>query len=185
MIYLRWDEALRVERAAESLRDRLIIRLPLYVGMRAHEIVDARIEHVDPVDRWIYIPHGHNSGPRYASLDKTTLRLMAEYCADRHTGPLLIREDGEPLTRWIVYYAVRKAGEKSGVQKARPVGPLVLKHTFATEWLRRKGNIRYLQKQLGHAKLESTAYYLDWTPEDVKSEHERLFSCQPLKAKLS
>lgn len=184
MIYLRWDEALRVERAAESLRDRLIIRLPLYVGMRAHEVADAMIEHVDPLSGWIYIPHGHMSGPRYSSVDNETLRLLAEYVGSRKKGPLLTREDGAPLTRWIVYYAVKKAGKRSGVFKSKPISPLMLKHTFATTWLRRQGNIRYLQKQLGHAQLKSTAYYLDWIPDDVKSEHKRLFGCQTLKAKL-
>lgn len=153
--------------------------------MRAHEIADARIEHVDPVSGWIYIPHGHMSGPRYSSIDNETVRLLAEYVGSRRKGPLLTKENGTPLTRWIVYYAVRKAGERSGILKAKPISPLVLKHTFATTWLRRKGNIRYLQKQLGHVCLKSTAYYLDWTLEDVKSEHKRLFGCQPLKAKLS
>jgi len=51
----------------------------------------------------------------------------------------------------------------------------MLRHTFATTWLRKGGNIRWLQKQLGHANLESTAYYLDWLPGEVKAEHERLF----------
>jgi len=200
LIYLRWDEALRVERATESLRDRLIVRLPLYVGMRAHEVADARIKHVDPLTGWIYIPHGHTSGPRYASIDDETLRLLAVYAGSRKKGPLLTREDGKPLTRWIVYYATRKAGEKSGVVKPKPIGPLMLKHTFATTWLRGKpdtkmlkcpfcsnkilvqvhspGNIRLLQKQLGHKHLKSTAYYLDWILDDVKHEHERLFDME-------
>ena len=175
MIFLRWEEALKVESAAESLRDRIIIRLCMYVGMRAHEVADAKIEHVDPVGGWIYIPHGHNSGPRYAAIDLTTLRLLAQYVGNRLKGPLLTRDNGKPITRWIVYYAIRKAGEKSGIIKDKFIGPLVLRHTFATTWLRKKGNIRHLQKQLGHAQLKSTAYYLDWVPDDVKTEHQKLF----------
>ena len=175
MIFLRWEEALKVEQAAESLRDRLIVRLCMYVGMRAHEVADAKIEHVDPIGGWIYIPHGHNSGPRYAAIDLTTLRLLAQYVGPRIKGPLLTRENNEPLTRWIVYYAIKKAGDSSGIIKDKPIGPVVLRHTFATTWLRKKGNIRHLQKQLGHAQLKSTAYYLDWVPDDIKTEHQKLF----------
>jgi len=175
MLCLRWDEALRVEKAAETLRDRLIVRLGIYVGMRAHEIADARIEDVDLINEWIYIPHGHAAGPRYAAVDFETLRLLASYVGDRQRGPLLARSNGQPITRWIVYYAVRKAAEKSGVVRARPIGPLVLRHTFATTWLHRRGNIHLLQRQLGHQQLKSTAYYLDFLPDEVKAEHARLF----------
>jgi integrase/recombinase XerD len=180
MIYLRWDEALRVERAAETLRDRLIVRLGMYVGMRAHEIADARIEHVDLINELIYIPHGHLAGPRYAAVDFETLRLLVMYVGSRRRGPLLTRSNGEPITREIVYYAVKKAGEKAGVVRSRPIGPLILRHTFATTWLRRKGNIHLLQRQLGHQQLKSTAYYLDFLPDEVKAEHARLF--EPARA---
>lgn len=175
MIYLTWDEAKTVEGCANSLRARLIIRLCLYTGMRAHEVADARVEDVDPVNGWIYVPHGHNNGPRYVMVDKETLRLLAMYVGSRKKGPLLIREDGAKITRYMVYYAVMRAGKRSGIQKRKGISPVMLRHTFATTWLKRKGNIRLLQKQMGHAKLESTAYYLDWMPEEIKTEYEQLF----------
>jgi integrase len=180
MIYLRWDEALRVEKAAASSRDRLIVRLGIYVGMRAHEIADARIEHVDLINEVIYIPHGHAAGPRYAAVDFETLKLLATYVGSRVKGPLLARSNGQPISRWVVYCAVKKAAEKSGVVRVRPIGPLMLRHTFATTWLRREGNIHLLQKQLGHQHLGSTEHYLDFLPEEVKAEHARLF--EPLEA---
>lgn len=175
MLYLMWDEAKTVEGCANSLRSRLIVRLCLYTGMRAHEVADARIEDVDPVNGWIYIPHGHRSGPRYVAVDKETLRLLAVYVGSRKKGPLLVREDGRSISRFIVHYAIMRAGKRSGIQKPKRISPVMLRHTFATTWLKRKGNIRLLQKQMGHSKLESTAYYLDWMPEEVKMEYEQLF----------
>lgn len=176
MIYLSWDEALRVEAAAPTLLDRLIVRLPLWVGMRAHEVADARIEHVDPTLGLVYIPWGHRNGARLAAVDDGTLQLLATYTGPRKKGPLLCKWDSCPIRRWHVYYAVRVCGELAGILKAKPCGPLMLRHTFATTWLKRKGNIRLLQKQLGHTKLESTAYYLDWMPEEVKREYDALFN---------
>ena len=175
MIYLTWDEAVRAEEFAETLLDRLMWRLPLRSGFRAHEVADARIEHIDLEQEWIYIPHGHHSGARYACVDKETLRLLAIYVGSRKKGPLLIRYDKSPISRHIVYYSVTTTAEKACLVKAKRVGPLTLRHTFATTWLKRRGNIRLLQKQLGHAKLESTAYYLDWMPEEVREEYASIF----------
>lgn len=175
MIYLRWDEGKTVESMAQSLQHRVIIRLHLYSGMRAHEVVDARIEDVDPVNSWIYVPHGHNAGPRYVIVDRETLRLLAMYVGDRKKGPLFLKADGSPITRYVAYYAVMRAAGRTDIRKRKGISPLMLRHTFATTWLKRKGNIRLLQKQMGHAKLESTAYYLDWMPEEVKIEYEQLF----------
>jgi len=175
VIYLTWDEAKTVEAMAQSLQHRVIIRLCLYTGMRAHEVADARVEDVDPVNGWIYVPHGHNNGPRYVMVDKETLRLLATYVGSRKKGPLFVKADGSPITRYIVYYAVMRAAKRSGIKKRKGISPLMLRHTFATTWLKRKGNIRLLQKQMGHAKLESTAYYLDWMPEEIKTEYEHLF----------
>lgn len=176
MLYLRWDEALKVEAAARSLRDRIVIRLPFRVGMRAHEVADSRVEHVDPVDELIYIPHGHRTGARFSCVDRGTLQLLTVYVGPRKKGPLFFTRRGSQIDRRDVYEICRNAGQRAGIVKPTPVNPLMLKHTFATTWLQRHGNIRLLQKQLGHVKLESTAHYLDWLPEEVKSEYDSIFN---------
>jgi len=175
LLYLDWEEAEQAETGAKSLRARLSYRLCAYGGLRAHEVADARIEHVNPARKVIYVPHGHLGPARYAALDTETLQLLAIYVGSRKKGPLLAKADGSPITRYIVYYDISRAGFRSGVDKGRPVGPRMLRHTHATTWLRRKGNIRLLQKQMGHTRLDSTAYYLDWLPEEVQAEHARLF----------
>lgn len=178
-VYLQWDEAKQVEAGAaisdHPLRSRLVIRLCLYTGMRSHEVVDANIEDVDPLNGWIYVPHGHNNGPRYVAVDKETLRLLGIFVGARTEGPLLVRDDGRRLSRWQVYYAVARSAKMVGIKKRWCPSPRMLRHTFATTWLKQKGNIRLLQKQMGHSKLESTAAYLDWMPEEIKAEYSKLF----------
>ncbi|MEM7040282.1 MAG: tyrosine-type recombinase/integrase, partial [Bacteroidota bacterium] len=41
------------------------------------------------------------------------------------------------------------------------------RHTFATMWLRKGGNIKYLQKILGHKKFSSTEVYLHLVDTDI------------------
>jgi site-specific recombinase XerD len=40
------------------------------------------------------------------------------------------------------------------------------RHTYATYLLHDTGNLRYVQKQLGHAQLAMTALYADVLPEE-------------------
>jgi integrase len=136
MLYLTWEEAKTVEAMAQSLQHRVIIRLCLYSGMRAHEVADARIEDVDPVTGVIYIPHGHNNGPRNVVVDNETLRLLSVYVGPRKKGPLFVKADRTPITRYIAYYAVMRAARRTWITKRKGISPLMLRHTFATTWLR-------------------------------------------------
>jgi integrase/recombinase XerD len=48
------------------------------------------------------------------------------------------------------------------------------RHTFATGYLRRGGNVFLLQKVMGHSDLETTKRYAHMTTQDLQAVHERL-----------
>ncbi len=54
---------------------------------------------------------------------------------------------------------VGRNAEKSGIDWHEDVSPHTLRHTFATNLLRRTGNIRLAQKALGHSDLSTTIIY--------------------------
>lgn len=54
------------------------------------------------------------------------------------------------------------------------MSPHRLRHTFATEYLRRGGNIRRLQQILGHESLASTQIYTQVMTEELREDVERL-----------
>lgn len=50
------------------------------------------------------------------------------------------------------------------------------RHTYATELLRAsKGNLRLVQKQLGHAKITTTQVYADVVDEDIQEAVDQLY----------
>ena len=54
------------------------------------------------------------------------------------------------------------------------VSPHKLRHSFAVNWLREKGDIAYLSKALGHRYLNTTGEYLKIVPSDVAKELEKI-----------
>jgi hypothetical protein len=79
------------------------------------------------------------------------------------------------LQRWAGIFESRpfKGLEPSGKEA---ISPLILKRTFAREWLLSGGCLGTLQKQFSHKHLWSTAHYLRFVMEDVKPDHARMLT---------
>lgn len=70
-----------------------------------------------------------------------------------------------PITRQRVYQITREVLGCS---------PHQLRHSFAVNWLRSKGNIVVLHRILGHARLQTTMEYLKIVPMDQLEELEKI-----------
>ena len=66
--------------------------------------------------------------------------------------------------RFLRYLVKRKAAE-AGIDK--DIHPHTLRHSFATDLLLATGNIRLVQKALGHASIATTEIYLHIHDEEL------------------
>ena len=151
-----------MENAAKTERDKLIVRVLADCGLRLGEVLALRAEDLWEPRRAEFAlkVRGKGSRDRVVPLAPGLYRRLRRYLGARgaeRRDPVFVAlrkgADGAypPLTKSGLEQAIRAIAREAGIEKR--VYPHVFRHSFATEWLRRGGNIISLQRILGHTDL--------------------------------
>ncbi len=165
-----------------SVRDRLILDILYSTGMRCSELIGLKDADVDTARGELKVLGKRNKervipfGPELAqAIDAyRELRDASGLTAiSRHdlTAPLMVKNDGEPLYRKMVYNVVHRLLSEGGAHAAR-LSPHVMRHSMATDMLNSGAPIASVQQLLGHASLTSTQVYTHVTYRDLKHNYQ-------------
>jgi integrase/recombinase XerD len=178
-VFLRPAESRALLLAAPTPRDRLIIQLGLNTGLRVSEIVKLRVEDVDLVGGELLVRAGKGDKDRMVPLPSHLLRELEAWVGMRMDGPVFQRNGarGRPTTNpylstRTVELMILAAADRAGIQKH--ITPHKMRHTYATELLRRGADIREIQELLGHANLSTTEIYTHVVVDRLRGAVERL-----------
>lgn len=165
-----------------AVRDRLILDLLYTTGMRCSELIGLRDADVDTArgelkvlgkrNKERVIPFGHELSQAIDTYRE--LRDASPATAVSHrdlTAPLMVKHDGEPLYRGLVYKVVHRMLSEGGAHAAR-LSPHVMRHSMATDMLNGGAPIATVQQLLGHASLSSTQVYTHVTYRDLKHNYQ-------------
>jgi site-specific recombinase XerD len=165
--YLKDEEVKNLLDRCEGRRDRLIIELILLTGLRVSEVLGITPDDIDFRNRTIRI-HGKGSRDRTVYPPRELLYDLHDYIADKSISAER-QNKIFTLTRQRIFQTIKDLSGRS---------PHKLRHTFAVNYLESGGDLRTLQKILGHSSLKTTSIYLDLldsTVQDASEKYSRFF----------
>ncbi len=167
---LSWEEVEALLAAARDLYDVVIVALAAESGLRAGEILSLTWADVDLSRRLLRVrgKYGKERIVFLGPIGSWALAELAEYLRPRP------RERIVPITYQALYKRVKSMARRAGLPEDR-IRPHTLRHTFATEALRRGVNLASLQRLLGHSDIKVTQRYLHLVTEDIEREYQRAF----------
>jgi integrase/recombinase XerC len=183
--FLRWPEAMLLldwcvaeidrrkgKRKQPAIRDEIIIRVGLYLGLRCAEIMNLDVNDVDLERRSALVREGKGCKDRYVCIPLKLIPHLRGLIGDRKEGILIVGRNGLRVNGRTIRWRIARAARMAGIPLR--VHPHTLRHTFATHFLESGGNIRSLQALLGHENLETTALYLDLDVSRFEEDVDRM-----------
>uniref|UniRef100_A0A7J3ZL08 Tyrosine recombinase XerA n=1 Tax=Fervidicoccus fontis TaxID=683846 RepID=A0A7J3ZL08_9CREN len=156
-------------RVARDLLDVLLVALLYETGMRAKELLSLRVKDVNLDTGEVVVRYGKYGKQRTVFLGVLSRRALEVAITGKSLNDRVIN-----LTYNALYKRLKRLAKRAGLEMLG-VRPHVLRHTFATEALRRGMSIIALQKILGHADIKTTQVYMHLLKEDVRREYEKVF----------
>ena len=146
-----------------------VVDVALSTGLRVSEMASLKVKDIDLKRDCITVVRLKRKKKTIESLaiGDGLARHLKEFIADRKSGPLFAGSRG-PLTAQGLQCIWREAIKRAGLPKELSIHSA--RHTIAVHLLKKTGNLRFVQKQLGHASPATTAnMYADISFEDMKN----------------
>jgi site-specific recombinase XerD len=162
---LSLDEMARLLDATTCLKHQAALSVAYGAGLRVAEVSALKVSDIDSERMLLRVERGKGGRYRNAMLPEGLLVLLREWWrAGRQQGVMHAhgwlfpgQTAAKPISTRQLYRIVVEAARTAGI--AKRVGPHTLRHSFATHLLEDGVDIRVIQALLGHAKLDTTAFY--------------------------
>ena len=154
-------------------RDEALFLTALYAGLRASELAELRWKYVDFAGKCITVVLSKMNHGRTVPLHTSLADVLAEWRELQGFGeeaPVFALVSKKPVRANQINRAARRVAASSGVAFT----PHVLRHTFATQMLRRSGDLYGVSKALGHSQVAQTEIYLSADPEHIRATVDKL-----------
>jgi site-specific recombinase XerD len=175
------EEQRRLLRIAEraTARDRAIVVVLLYTGLRLAELVALDIEDLRVSARKgiVIVRSGKGDAYREVPLNALVRQVLEEWLADRKTKAgegeraVFVGRGGRRLSKRSVDDVVRGLGKDAGMS----LSAHILRHTFLTRMVRQGSDLVLVAELAGHRRLETTRRY------SLPSDVDRLLAVENLQ----
>ncbi|BBG65764.1 integrase-recombinase protein XERCD family [Hydrogenimonas sp.] len=158
-------------RQAVAARNRLLIKMILFTGIRVGEALNLKVKDLIPEDG-VYLIRvlGKGNKARVVMIKASHINeylkewLSLRECREEY---LFCNKKGTPLTQAYVSRIVEKILMRAGIRKEKN-GAHMLRHTFATMLYLKKKDLVLVQEALGHASLDTSRIYTHFDKDRLK-----------------
>ena len=152
-------------------RDKLIIEVFYFTGIRLAELLNIRLNDIDYINSSLKVL-GKRNKERIIPLAYTVLNKIKLFVKNYNLDSYLFtNEDKNKLYPKKVYRIVNKY--ISLVSSAKKKSPHILRHSFATHMLNNGADLNAIKELLGHANLSATQVYTHNTIAKLKEVYKQ------------
>jgi integrase/recombinase XerD len=156
----------------------IITLFMLRTGVRIAELRNLKLSDVNLRERTVFIRAGKGGKDRYTFFDHETEVKLNAWLRERELlnpkcDNLFVNTLGKPLKPVSVFYYTNQINELVKDKIDIRITPHILRHTFATECVENRMDLKTLSLILGHEDIKTTSIYLHKNKESLKREYIR------------
>ena len=156
-------------RYKSGIRNRAILSVLCYAGLRVSELLNLKISDIKEKENLIRVNESKKKSSRVVYVPSYLFHYINKWLEIRHRSKYLFcSRFGKKLLSDYIQKMVKRYSIK--VDSNKDIHPHALRHSIATIWLKEGKPIRGIQKQLGHKSLNTTQIYLDYFDDDRKND---------------
>lgn len=153
-------------------RDRAIVALFLFCGLRSNELRMLDVEDLDLDEGTVFVRHAKRDKERIVPLHVEARKALQEYLGDRRSGPVVLSNRGLRISNRRLRSLIKEMGSHADLRSE--LHPHALRHTFAVSLLEADVDLHTIKDLMGHESIETTSIYLHCTTERKRAAIDRL-----------
>ncbi|MGO9377506.1 MAG: tyrosine-type recombinase/integrase [Dissulfurispiraceae bacterium] len=167
-----------------ALREWIAIDIITSTGLRVSEAANVRCGDIRAGygESALFVRDGKGSKSRTVQIPDSLKKHLKQFVAWKssrgeatgHDDHLFLGQRG-PWTSQAIQQLVKKYLKVLGLYESEK-SVHALRHSYAVELYRQEKDLRTLQKQLGHASIQTTQIYADVTMEDIQNQIKGLWN---------
>jgi len=168
-VVLTKNEIRRMLEVTKNLKHKLLMEIMYASGLRVSEVIKLKISDIDLEEGIIRVNLGKGKKDRQTILSKRAIEDLKTFVGTKKDNNQYLftgaQNKGHLSTR-SAQKIVLQTAKLAGIKK--DVSCHSLRHSFATHLLEKGVDIRYIQKLLGHRRLETTQIYTQVSTQKLK-----------------
>ncbi|MDO4674275.1 tyrosine-type recombinase/integrase [Campylobacter sp.] len=156
---------------ANTIRNRLIIKIIIFTGIRVSEAIHIRLKDISE-EGDLYVIRIRAKGNKYRIvmikrplIEDLLKNVIINYLSE--DALLFVNKKGAPLTQAYISRVVEQLLFRAGIRKQKN-GAHMLRHTFATLLYKKQKDLILVQEALGHASLDTSRVYTHFESSKLK-----------------